>query len=137
MANAAPHEGTGEAPTRQSAQPGNGVATLPLARRFHRARHVQQTDHSGTVILFDGKTYFTLANETANDLWALLSEPRSAEELVEWIYGSYDAPREVVAADVVAQLALLDKNRLVVEVREGEDPVPQLRRWWQFWWRAR
>ncbi|MGH7508981.1 MAG: PqqD family protein [Gemmatimonadales bacterium] len=106
---------------------------IPSAHRFSRAGHVLQAEHAGTIVLFDGKRYYTLPNETANDLWSLLAEPRSLDELVVWLYDQYDAPRDVIAEDVAAQLRLLRRERLVVETGPCGEPVAGPRRWWQLW----
>jgi hypothetical protein len=108
------------------------ASEITAARRFSQVRQVQQAEHAGTIVLFDGRKYYTLPNETANDLWCLLAEPRSADELVGLLHDLYEAPREVIAADVAAQLVLLRRARLVVETEAGGEPVVE-RRWWRLW----
>jgi hypothetical protein len=94
---------------------------------------VDQVEHAGTVILFDKRTYYTLPNETANDLWRLLAEPRTAEEIVDWLYEAYDAPRDVIARDVALQLAQYRSHRLVVAVGQDGRPEQAPRPWWRPW----
>lgn len=110
-----------------------GVVAPPSGRRFCRAPHVQQAEQAGTIMLFDGKKYFTLPNEVANDLWMFLAQPCSAEELIGGLYDRYEAPREVIAADVKAQLELLLRERLVTEVGPGGEPPLDSRPWWKLW----
>jgi hypothetical protein len=107
--------------------------TVLEKRRFTRAPHVLQAEQAGAVVLFDGRKYFTLSNETAVKLWSLLIEPRSVEELADRMHQWYDAPREVIARDVAAQLQLLSRERLVIEAGAGATPGRTARQWWQRW----
>jgi hypothetical protein len=109
--------------------------SLPQGR-FQRGGHVDQAQHAGTIILFDKRTYYTLPNETANDLWALLAEPRTAEELVARLHETYDAPREVIARDIAHQLAHYRAHGLVVEIGPDGEPVRAPRPWWRPWRRG-
>jgi hypothetical protein len=109
--------------------------SLPTGR-FQRGTHVDQAQHAGTIILFDKCTYYTLPNETANDLWALLAEPRTAEEIVDRLHQAYDAPREVIAADVALQLAEYRSHRLVVEIGPDGGRVRAPGPWWRLWRRG-
>jgi hypothetical protein len=106
---------------------------VPAVHRFGRAPHVMQAEHAGTIVLFDGKKYYTLPNEAACDLWLLLAEPRSADELVSRLHEQYDATRDLIAADVAAQLLRLRQEQLVIETRPDGRPVLPRRRWWQVW----
>ncbi len=47
-------------------------------------------------------------NQTANDIFELLLEPTTEEEIVSKLCDKYDAPREVICADV---------HRVIKEVR--------------------
>lgn len=125
MANAALHLGT------------SNTGTNAMARRFCRATHVQQAEQAGATILFDGQQYYTLPNEAANDLWVWLARPISAEELVGQLFDRFEAPREVIAEDVRVQLAVLLRERLIVEVGTAGDPPDEGRPWWRFWRRTR
>lgn len=125
MASAALYQGT------------SNMGTKAAARRFCRAAHVQQAEQGGATILFDGKQYYTLPNEAANDIWVWLARPISAEELVGQLYDRFEAPREVIAEDVRAQLAILLRERLVVEVDAEGVPLEEGRPWWPFWRRTR
>lgn len=125
MTKAGLYEGTSDRETRAA------------VRRFCRAAHVQQAEQAGAIILFDGKQYYTLPNEAASDLWVSLGQPSSAEELVGQLYDRFDAPREVIAEDVRAQLALLLRERLVVEVGAAGEPLDERLPWWRFWRPAR
>jgi hypothetical protein len=105
--------------------------------RFHRASHVEQAEHAGTIILFDKRSYFTLPEGAAAEIWGLLEHARSVEELVDRLHDEYDAPREVIAADVAAQLQRLLQARLIVAVGPGGEPLPGPQSWRLFWRRAR
>jgi coenzyme PQQ synthesis protein D (PqqD) len=100
---------------------------------FCRAPHIGQAEQAGAIMLFDGEQYYTLANDTANELWAFLADPRSAEELVERIHDRFDAPRDVIAKDIAAQLELLRRQGLVLAVSQHGERVTRRRPWWQVW----
>jgi hypothetical protein len=121
-------------PDRQKRVPA-ALAAFPHGRYRH-APHVAQAEQAGTIVLFDQRTYYTLPNAAATDLWRLLAEPRSAEELVAWLSDAYEAPRDVIAADVAAQLARLRNDRLIVDVRPDGVMVSGQRPWWHFWRRG-
>lgn len=106
--------------------------SLPQGR-FQRGTHVDQAQHAGTIILFDKRTYYTLPNETANYLWGLLAEPRTAEEIVDRLYEAYDAPREMIARDVAHQLAEYRSHQLVVKIGLDGEPLREPRPWWRPW----
>jgi hypothetical protein len=137
MTHAAHHASASDFPTSLTCQPDPGADTVRSTQRFRRAHQVQQAEYAGTVILFDGKTYFILPNGAARDLWALLAEPRSIEELAASLEELYDAPREVIARDVEAQLARLCEGRLVLQLNGQDVPAPVRRPWWQFRLRTR
>jgi hypothetical protein len=107
-------------------------------RRFRRAAHVDHVESAGTTVLFDKRTYYTSSGVTANDLWALLAEVRTVEEIVTWIHEAYDAPLDVIARDVAAQLDSLAKQGLVVEIgTDRERDLTHLPEWWRPWRRRR
>jgi sugar/nucleoside kinase (ribokinase family) len=108
-----------------------------LGPLYRRTDHVQQAHDAGATILFDGGMYYTLPNETSQDLWQLLDRAHSTEELVELVYELYEAPREVIARDVTAQLARLRLSHLVVETGPDGETLPPSRTWWQLWWNRR
>lgn len=69
-----------------------------------------------------------LLNATATRIWDLLERPRTREELVAALAEEFDAPAEVLRADLVASLAELGAKGLVgVDAatggeRDGADP---------------
>src|SRR5687767_15927595 len=105
---------------------------MMTAPRFTRAPHVQQVEQAGAIVLFDGEHYYTLPNETANSLWTLLAEPRSAEEIANQLHDEYDAPRDLIAADTAAHLLLLRRKGLVLATGLGGAPLAKGRPWWLF-----
>lgn len=132
MTHAAHRASASAYPTSLMCQPDPWTDTVRSTQRFRRAHQVQQAEYAGTVILFDGRTYFILPNAAARDLWALLAEPRSVEELAASLEELYDAPHEVIARDIVFQLTRLCQGGLVVQVNGQGLPAPARRPWWHF-----
>lgn len=135
MSNTIGHGTVEAAPSHGSA--GRGLQQLHSAHRYQRAPHVEQAEHAGTVILFDKRAYFTLPEGVAADVWALLAHARSLDELVSRLHDEYDAPREVIAADVSELLERLRRARLVKVLGMDGNPVPERRTWWRTLWRGR
>ena len=62
------------------------------------------------------KTY--RLNSTGSEVWRLLKYPRSAEEIVSFLYRVYpEEALETIVYDVVEVLSVFLKNRLIVEVK--------------------
>jgi hypothetical protein len=127
-------------PTAPAHSQRSGAVLDTVGSTFHRGRlqcaaHVHQAERAGTIMLFAKGNYYTLPSGTATDLWKLLAEPRTAEEIITWIDEAYDAPREVITRDVVAQLARLRSHGLVVDVGADGEPMRAPRLWWRSWLR--
>lgn len=129
------HRIVGAAPAHGSA--GCDVHQVPSVRRYKRALRVEQAEHAGTVILFDKREYFTLPEGVATEVWALLAQARSLDELVAWLQDQYDAPRGVIEADVAELLEQLRRARLIDAVGPDGRRLPEPRAWWRTLWRAR
>ena len=53
-------------------------------------------------------------NDSALFIWKCLSEDITEEVLIEKVCAEYDAPREVITADVKEILAQLKENNLII-----------------------
>jgi PqqD family protein of HPr-rel-A system len=59
---------------------------------------------------------FFVLSETAEELWAALAEPRTSEELAQWLLDRYELSPQQAAADVAGFLASLRDFGMVREV---------------------
>lgn len=72
-----------------------------------------------------------LLNATATRIWDLLELPRTGDELVAALAEEFDAPAEVLRADLAASLAELEAKGLVgidavtADERSGAAPEPE------------
>jgi coenzyme PQQ biosynthesis protein PqqD len=84
--------------------------------RLRRGARVLSQEASGTFVLFhvDTGEYYAL-NEVGYRVWELCDGTRPVSELVALLCQEYEAPAEIVAADVVELVAELAHERLVVE----------------------
>jgi hypothetical protein len=77
---------------------------------------------SSDLLLFnmDSGTYFAL-NEVGSRTWELCDGTHSVEQLVGILAKEYDAPTEILEADIVELLEDLSSKNLIVEC--GGDPI--------------
>jgi coenzyme PQQ biosynthesis protein PqqD len=70
---------------------------------------------SGTLVLLNpGNGEYYALNEVGSRVWELCDGTRSVSEMISAICREYDAPTETIEADVLALLAgLVDENLLV------------------------
>lgn len=90
----------------------------PSARkRLARAKDVVAASHGARTVLLDPGTgrYWGL-NEVGSRIWELLEQDLSPDEVVDRLLEEYDAPRDVLAADVEQFLARMKQSKLM---REG------------------
>lgn len=82
--------------------------------RFRPARQVLATRAGEDTVLLDLRRgqYYTL-NHVGARVWALLHDDCSAPDIVARLSTEYDAPAEVIAADVSALLATMAEASLV------------------------
>jgi hypothetical protein len=87
------------------------------APRFFRSPHVLQRRTLDTVVLLavDGDEPVVLAG-TGADVWALLVEARTLDDLVEMLAAHYEGDTAVIAADVSALLDTLVADRVVLRI---------------------
>jgi pyrroloquinoline quinone biosynthesis protein D len=74
----------------------------------------QQAKDSVILLSLDDGAYFTL-NEVGGRVWELCDGERTTAEVVDVICTEFDAPADVVAADVLALLDDLSSEGLVAE----------------------
>lgn len=95
--------------------------TLPPAKsvlqtqpRFKTAPNVVACDVETGLALLDVETatYFAL-NKVGAAVWALLSEPRTLDQLVAGVTEAYDVEPERCRADVAALLHMLENAKLI------------------------
>jgi len=109
------------------------TAATPMPRcLFRHAPHVLSTQHVGTTVLFDLRTYYTLPNEVSSRIWELLGDEASAAALIAALEAEYDAPHARIATDVAAVLAQLLRDKLIERVPPPGSRAMR-RRWWQLW----
>jgi hypothetical protein len=86
----------------------------PTGTRFIPAPHVVSVVQDTDTALLDvqRERYYTL-DEVGTRVWALLGEGAEVPAIVEQLKVEYDAPAEVIEADVRALLAELHKAALV------------------------
>jgi pyrroloquinoline quinone biosynthesis protein D len=87
------------------------------AERFCPAERVLTQEATDTLLLLevDGGMYFSL-DGVGRRVWTLCDGTRSVEEVVDVICGEYDAPKEVIDADVRDLLSQLEAERLLSPV---------------------
>jgi hypothetical protein len=87
----------------------------PLDRRFRPAPRVVAREVDAETVLLDlaSGRYFDL-DDTGSWVWRRLAAGARLGEVVDELAAEYDAPRERLAADVVAFVAELERERLVV-----------------------
>ncbi len=93
--------------------PHRSVASPP---RFQRSPQVQQASHSDALVVFDGRSYYTIETPVAIDLWVSLEKPQSIQELVACVHARYDAPSDIIERDIARLLAYLQRQSLVLPV---------------------
>lgn len=88
----------------------------PLDRRVRAApRVVSREVEAETVLLdLDSGRYFDL-DDTGTRLWRRLAPGARLGDVVDELAAEYDAPRERLAADLVAFVAELERQKLVVD----------------------
>lgn len=88
----------------------------PLDRRLRPAPRVVAREVEAETVLLDlaSGRYFDL-DDTGSWLWRRLSEGARLGDVVEELAARFDAPREQLAADVVAFVAELEREKLVVD----------------------
>ena len=83
----------------------------PLLRRVSSLPFQKMNDE---VLVVDPRTREVhLLNVTATRIWDLLESPRTSEEISTALAEEFDAPAEVLRADVAASLAELSAKGLV------------------------
>jgi hypothetical protein len=90
---------------------------MSAAARFVRAPHVLQRRTLETFVLLavDGNEPVVLAG-TGADVWSLLVEARTLEELVDTLAEHYSGDPDVIAADVAALLDTLVADKVALRV---------------------
>jgi len=85
--------------------------------RFRKAERVLVQDSSDALLLLalDGGMYFSL-DGVGRRVWDLCDGTRSVEQLVDAIFAEYDAPREVIDADVRELVGQLAEERLLAPI---------------------
>lgn len=88
----------------------------PLDRRLRPAPRVVAREVETETVLLDlaSGRYFDL-DDTGSWLWRRLTEGTRLSDVVEELAARFDAPREQLAADVVAFVAELEREKLVVD----------------------
>jgi len=82
--------------------------------RYHRVADIVSADMDGERVMMslEKGAYFGLAG-IGGAIWDLLSEPRSAEEIVGQVMQTHEVDARACRADVEAFLADLERNGLV------------------------
>lgn len=87
------------------------VTTGPLLRRVSSLPFQKMNDE---VLVVDPRTREVhLLNATATRIWDLLESPRTPDQISAALEEEFDAPAEVLRADVAASLAELSAKGLV------------------------
>jgi len=88
----------------------------PLDRRLRAAPRVVAREIEAETVLLDlaSGRYFDL-DDTGTRLWRRLAEGARLGDVVNELASEFDAPRERLAADVVAFVAELEREQLVVD----------------------
>lgn len=86
---------------------------LPDAHLRIRARVLATRVGEDTVLLDLGRGQYYTLNEVGGRVWALLGEGCTVQDIVCRLAGEYDAPAEVIAADVSALLESMARSSLV------------------------
>ena len=90
---------------------------IGMEHRVHQAEHILAQRAAETTMLLqlqDGQ-YYTL-NAVGGRVWELCDGTRRVSEIVALICQQYDAPAEIIEADVVELLHALADEQLVVAV---------------------
>jgi pyrroloquinoline quinone biosynthesis protein D len=90
---------------------------LANAVRFRQAERVLVQDSTDTLLLLalDEGMYFSL-DGVGRRVWDLCDGTRSVEQLVDAIFAEFDAPREVIDADVRELIGQLAEEHLLTPV---------------------
>jgi len=90
---------------------------MSVAARFVRSPHVLQRRTLETFVLLavDGDEPVILAG-TGADVWALLAEARTLEEVVDTLAEHYSGDPAVIAADVSALLDTLVADKVALRI---------------------
>lgn len=112
--------------TRDAGHPHRSEVSPP---RFRRSPHVQQVFHSNALVVFDGRSYYTITNPVAIDLWVSLEKAQSIQDLVAYIHERYEAPFDIIERDTARLLAYLQAQSLVLPVDSRGTVIAPHRRW--------
>lgn len=99
------------------------------------SRHVISSTINGKLLLFntlDGN-YYEL-NKTGARIWELLEQDRSPAEISQQLANEYEVPAQIIEADVVHLIALLETETLLADVSPyypADDQIAQLRQFFQ------
>ena len=90
---------------------------MSVAARFVRSPHVLQRRTLETFVLLavDGDEPVVLGG-TGADVWSLLVEARTLEELVDTLAEHYSGDPDVIAADVAALLDTLVADKVALRI---------------------
>ncbi|PKL12774.1 MAG: hypothetical protein CVV52_08695 [Spirochaetae bacterium HGW-Spirochaetae-8] len=90
-----------------------------MEKRFARSEQVVWNMVDEEAVLLNPETglYYGL-NRTASEVWQALVNPQTTEQLVALIASVFEAPIDVVGADVEALLADMSAKKLVVVLAE-------------------
>ncbi|HEU5169426.1 MAG TPA: PqqD family protein [Gemmatimonadales bacterium] len=100
-----------------SAVPGEMLRRRLLSDRFRARPHVVWARHADTTVLLDADAgrYYTL-NEVAGRVWDLLVAGEPLLEILRCLGDEYDAPAELLEADVEALIERLLEAALIDRV---------------------
>jgi len=99
---------------------------FPVARVRHADRVVSQT-LAGEAVVLDLKSerYYGL-NPLGTRIWRLIGELGDVDRILEALVAEYDAPADVIAADLHELLAQLVRDGLVeADASQGQAAVPR------------
>jgi hypothetical protein len=92
-----------------------------MGGRWHRAPGVVTRRVAGELVLVpvagtrqQRDTRFFVLNDTAERLWSLMEEPRSADELAQHLTTEFEVDAARARADVAAFLADLDSQGAII-----------------------
>jgi hypothetical protein len=96
------------------------IAAADTSTRFTPAPYVVAAMHGTDTALLDmrAERYYTL-DEVGSRIWTLLVEGRSPDDIASQLGEEFDAPHDIIAHDLGALLARLEKASIILPGAEA------------------